>query len=87
MAAYPQDTFMAAVAAIVHYEIAAEYAAERPDVKGPGTFIPAFIDELYSRRIAAIEGKMVSMEELRAEALETVEDAGLLRKDWEEITY
>jgi thiamine-phosphate diphosphorylase/hydroxyethylthiazole kinase len=26
--------------------IASEVAAERPDVKGPGTFIPALIDEL-----------------------------------------
>jgi thiamine-phosphate diphosphorylase / hydroxyethylthiazole kinase len=29
------------------FEIAAEHAALREDVKGPGTFIPAFIDELY----------------------------------------
>lgn len=26
--------------------IASELAAERPDVKGPGSFIPALIDEL-----------------------------------------
>ena len=29
-------------------EIASELAAERQDVKGPGSFIPALIDELAS---------------------------------------
>ncbi|KAF2085220.1 Hydroxyethylthiazole kinase [Saccharata proteae CBS 121410] len=39
--------FSAALTAILTYEIAAERAAERPDVKGPGTFVPAFLDELW----------------------------------------
>ncbi len=29
------------------YEIAAQHAALRDDVRGPGTFVPAFLDELY----------------------------------------
>lgn len=41
------DKLLAAIAALLHYEIAAEIAAARPDVKGPGTFVPALIDELY----------------------------------------
>ena len=35
------------IAGMLLYEIAAEHAARRADVQGPGTFIPAFIDELY----------------------------------------
>lgn len=41
------DKLLAALAGILMYEIAAERAAEREDVKGPGTFVPAFLDELY----------------------------------------
>ena len=47
LAANPEDKLMAAVAGLLHYEIAAERAAQRDSVKGPGTFVPAFIDELW----------------------------------------
>jgi len=47
IAAYPDDRLLAAVAGILHYEIAAEQAVENTYVQGPGTFIPAFIDALY----------------------------------------
>lgn len=30
------------------FEIASERAAARSDVKGPGTFVPALLDELYN---------------------------------------
>lgn len=50
------DRFLAVVAAMLHFEIAAEIAAERPDVKGPGTFVPAFLDELYRIREATANG-------------------------------
>jgi thiamine-phosphate diphosphorylase / hydroxyethylthiazole kinase len=43
-----EDKLLAALAGLLHYEIAAEIAATREDVKGPGTFVPALIDELYS---------------------------------------
>jgi thiamine-phosphate diphosphorylase/hydroxyethylthiazole kinase len=42
------DKLLAAIAGLLHYEIAAEVAAAREDVKGPGTFVPALIDELYN---------------------------------------
>lgn len=42
-----EDKFLAALAGILHYEIAAERAQARDDCKGPGSFIPAFLDELY----------------------------------------
>ncbi|EME84059.1 uncharacterized protein MYCFIDRAFT_152334 [Pseudocercospora fijiensis CIRAD86] len=50
MAVEREDKLLAAVSASLMYEIAAERAAKREDVKGPGTFVPAFIDELYRIR-------------------------------------
>lgn len=43
-----EDKLAAVLAGLLHYEIAAEIAAEREDVIGPGTFVPALIDELYN---------------------------------------
>ncbi|KAF2171911.1 hypothetical protein M409DRAFT_50525 [Zasmidium cellare ATCC 36951] len=56
MAVEREDKLLAAVAGILMYEIAAERAAERADVKGPGTFVPAFIDELYGVRQQSTNG-------------------------------
>ena len=50
------DTLLAALAGILMYETAAERAAQRPDVQGPGTFVPAFLDELYGIKMAAGKG-------------------------------
>jgi thiamine-phosphate diphosphorylase/hydroxyethylthiazole kinase len=50
------DKLLATLAALLHYEIAAEIAAERGDVKGPGTFVPALVDELYNIQKAISEG-------------------------------
>lgn len=38
------------------YEIAAENAASKEYVRGPGSFVPAFLDELYAIRQAALSG-------------------------------
>ncbi|KAI0386247.1 TMP-TENI-domain-containing protein [Hypomontagnella monticulosa] len=56
IAAYPKDKLAATITGILQYGIAAEIAAEREDVKGPGTFVPAFIDELYNVRKATVTG-------------------------------
>lgn len=56
MAVEREDKLLAAVSAILMYEIAAERAAVRSDVKGPGTFVPAFIDELYHIRQESVSG-------------------------------
>ncbi|KAH6654211.1 Hydroxyethylthiazole kinase family-domain-containing protein [Truncatella angustata] len=56
VAAYPEDKLAATVAGLLLYEIAAEIAAERQDVKGPGTFVPAFLDELYNLRKQIVKG-------------------------------
>ncbi|KAK4216092.1 putative hydroxyethylthiazole kinase [Rhypophila decipiens] len=58
VAVWPEDNLAAVVGAILHYEIAAEIAASRNDVRGPGTFIPAFIDELYNIRQNTSKGDL-----------------------------
>jgi thiamine-phosphate diphosphorylase/hydroxyethylthiazole kinase len=47
LAVHKEDKLLAALAGILMYEIAAENAAGRDYVKGPGTFVPVFLDELY----------------------------------------
>ena len=54
MAAHPEDKLLAALAGILLFEIAAERAAVRLDVKGPGTFVPAWLDELYLSRMEVL---------------------------------
>jgi thiamine-phosphate diphosphorylase/hydroxyethylthiazole kinase len=56
MAVEREDPLLAAVTAILMYEIAAERAAVRRDVRGPGTFVPALIDELYGIRQQSVKG-------------------------------
>ncbi|TKA74907.1 hypothetical protein B0A55_03759 [Friedmanniomyces simplex] len=56
MAVEREDKLLAAVAGILMYEIAAERAGVREDVRGPGTFVPAFIDELYQIRQESVSG-------------------------------
>ena len=56
LAIHRTDKLLAALAGILHYEIAAERAADREDVRGPGTFIPAFLDELYNVRKIVVDG-------------------------------
>ncbi|PIA95042.1 putative thiamine biosynthetic bifunctional enzyme [Cercospora beticola] len=51
-----EDPLLAAVTAILIYEIAGERAAVRDDVRGPGTFVPALIDELYRIRQESVQG-------------------------------
>ncbi|KAJ4986390.1 hydroxyethylthiazole kinase [Stagonosporopsis vannaccii] len=79
LAAWPKDKLHAAVAGILHYEIAAEHAARREDVKGPGTFVPAFIDELFRRGELVSEGKESWGTGAKVDCLKDVPDAGLLK--------
>ncbi|KAK2600297.1 thiamine biosynthetic bifunctional enzyme [Conoideocrella luteorostrata] len=58
VAAYEADPLLAAVAGTVMFGVAAEMAAERQDVKGPGSFVPAFLDELYGIRKATARGDL-----------------------------
>jgi thiamine-phosphate diphosphorylase / hydroxyethylthiazole kinase len=47
LAVHKEDKLLAALAGILMFEIAAENAAGRDYVRGPGTFVPVFLDELY----------------------------------------
>ncbi|KAI1335756.1 TMP-TENI-domain-containing protein [Xylariaceae sp. FL0016] len=58
LAAYPHDQLAATLAALLSYNIAAELTAERPDVRGPGTFVPAFLDELARVRSMTVSGDL-----------------------------
>jgi thiamine-phosphate diphosphorylase/hydroxyethylthiazole kinase len=80
LAANQADKLHAAVAGLLHYEIAAEYAAAREDVKGPGTFVPAFIDELYARGLEVAEEKATWEGRAKVECLKNVEDAKVLKE-------
>jgi thiamine-phosphate diphosphorylase/hydroxyethylthiazole kinase len=80
LAANPEDKLRAAVAGLLHFEIAAEYAAARADVKGPGTFVPAFIDELYVRGLKVAEGTETWEGRAKLGCLKEIPDAGLLKE-------
>ncbi len=67
VAVHPEDKLAACLAAMLLYEVAAEIAAERDDVRGPGTFVPAFIDELARCRGLAARGDMSWVKEYRIE--------------------
>lgn len=67
MAVEKEDRLAAAVAGLLHYEIAAEIAAGRTDVKGPGTFVPALIDELYAIRHKTAKGDLTWIERAKIE--------------------
>ncbi|ROT38790.1 TMP-TENI-domain-containing protein [Sodiomyces alkalinus F11] len=68
----PRDLLAAVVAALLHFEIAAEWAAARQDVQGPGTFVPAFLDELarFRRMPAQSELRWLSTAKVREIKLE-----------------
>ena len=48
LAVHREDRLLAALAGILLFEIAAERAAAKKDVMGPGTFVPAFLDQLHT---------------------------------------
>lgn len=62
-----EDKLLAALTALLMYEIAAERAAKRADVQGPGTFVPALIDELYKIRQSSISGDQAWAEAAKLE--------------------
>lgn len=62
------DKLNAALAGILLYEIAAERAAGREGVRGPGTFVPVLLDELY-----LIRTNLEDQDWLRAAKVEVVD--------------
>ncbi|KAG6012671.1 hypothetical protein E4U54_007366, partial [Claviceps lovelessii] len=57
-AAHEADALVAAVAGTVMFGVAAERAAGRSHVRGPGSFVPAFLDELYGIRTETAQGNV-----------------------------
>lgn len=53
---HKSDKLLAVLSGLLMYEIAAENAASKDFVRGPGSFVPAFLDELYAIRQAALNG-------------------------------
>ncbi|KAK9377480.1 Hydroxyethylthiazole kinase family-domain-containing protein [Lipomyces chichibuensis] len=62
-----EDRFLAAVASVLLYTIAAERAAVASGVRGPGTFIAALIDELYLLSNATANGDVSWLEAAKVE--------------------
>lgn len=70
LAVQKADKLLAALAGLLHYEIAAEVAAGRGDVKGPGSFVPALIDELYNLQKATSGGDVTWLEKAKVELVD-----------------
>ncbi|RMD43409.1 hypothetical protein DV735_g1741, partial [Chaetothyriales sp. CBS 134920] len=60
LAVYKEDQLIAVLSGLLHYEIAAERAAKK--ASGPGSFIPAFLDELYLLGQEFKDGKYTSLQ-------------------------
>lgn len=58
MAVQREDKLLAVLAALLHFEIAAERAAAKEGVNGPGTFVPAWLDELYLIKKSTVKGEV-----------------------------
>jgi thiamine-phosphate diphosphorylase/hydroxyethylthiazole kinase len=65
-----EDKLLAALAGLLHYEIAAEVAAARDDVRGPGTFVPALIDEIYNIQRATSDGNIEWLKRARVTSMD-----------------
>ncbi|KAI0011792.1 TMP-TENI-domain-containing protein [Xylariaceae sp. FL0662B] len=71
IAAFPHDKLAATLAALLLYNVAAELAAERADVvRGPGSFVPAFLDELCAVRKATARGDLGWLERARVSVVD-----------------
>ncbi|EGR50682.1 uncharacterized protein TRIREDRAFT_75992 [Trichoderma reesei QM6a] len=69
-----KSPLVAAVAGLVMFEIAAERAGVRDDVRGPGTFVPAFLDELSALREETVRGDVKWLAGAKVEAVEVEEE-------------
>lgn len=55
---YDKDRLAAVLAGILLFEVAAEMAAQKESVEGPGSFVPAFLDSLYQLRTTTAQGNV-----------------------------
>ncbi|RDA91416.1 hypothetical protein CP533_6907 [Ophiocordyceps camponoti-saundersi (nom. inval.)] len=75
LAAFDADPLIAALGAVVVYAVAAELAAAKDHVRGPGSFVPAFLDELYGLGRATAEGDLRWLALARVETVDVDEEA------------
>ncbi|PGG95301.1 hydroxyethylthiazole kinase [Polytolypa hystricis UAMH7299] len=54
LAIHRSDKLLSVLSALLVFEIAAENAAARDSVQGPGTFVAALLDELYKLRMGVV---------------------------------
>ncbi|EFQ86284.1 hypothetical protein PTT_18545 [Pyrenophora teres f. teres 0-1] len=81
MAANPADKLIAAVAGLLQFEIAAERAAGRETVKGPGTFVPVFLDELWGFGEGVVKGTEEGLGDVaRVECMKDLGGDGLVKE-------
>jgi thiamine-phosphate diphosphorylase/hydroxyethylthiazole kinase len=64
------DMLLATLAGCLVFEIAGERAGSRREVRGPGTFVPAFVDELYLMREEALRGEPDWIASAKVEAVD-----------------
>lgn len=69
------DKLLAVLSGILMFEIASERAAQRTEVKGPGTFVPAFLDELHVIAKHAAMRNHVWMKAAKVEEVNVEDDA------------
>lgn len=65
-----EDKLLAALAGLLIFEIAAEIAGEREDVRGPGSFVPALLDELYEIQTGTAGGDFKWLERAKVKVIE-----------------
>lgn len=70
IAIHRQDKLLATLAGILIFEIAAERAASREHVRGPGSFVPAFLDELYAIRHETVKGDLEWLSAAQVDVIE-----------------
>jgi thiamine-phosphate diphosphorylase / hydroxyethylthiazole kinase len=71
LAAHRNNGFTATIAAMILFEIAAENAAATSTVKGPGSFVPAWIDQLYFLSQKCCRGDFGWLEQAKVEIIES----------------
>ena len=74
LAVHREDKLLATLAAVLMFEIAAEQAANRDECKGPGTFVPAFLDQLYG---IALQASLPNSDWLKAAKVQHFEEDGM----------
>jgi thiamine-phosphate diphosphorylase/hydroxyethylthiazole kinase len=81
LAANPEDKLHAAVAGLLHFEIAAQWAARHNDVvRGPGTFVPSFLDQLWDYGVRVPQKQVALKSWAKVQCVRGIPDFGLLKE-------